>query len=99
MQPTPKIVLSRSRVKKWEPTRRTVDLYSWWQHVDRDQPICIVEKVTRGLGIDFRTTHIKTLRIGESDPSTLSIEVFWHMVDTGLVVNVTRPTEVTVVES
>lgn len=76
--------------------RRYVPQYSWWQHKDSETPVCVVDKVTVGQGIDFRTTHVKTLKIGETNPTTIPIEKFWKLVDEGKIKDVSKPTEVTV---
>lgn len=77
---------------------RFVDLYSWWLYEGNKNPVCIVDKVCKGIKHEFRCTHVKTLRICESNPTWVPIDEFWRLVDAGTIQNVTKGREVTVRE-
>lgn len=90
--------VEQEKPEEKDESYRSVDRYSWWLYEGRKNPVCIVDKEYNGVGHTFRCTHVKTLRIGESNPTSVAIDDFWKLVDSGTITNVTKGTQVTVLE-
>lgn len=71
------------------PTKtRFVTLYTWYRSASGTRSFCVVEKLGKGTGADYRTTDVKLVEHLKHETILYDVEEFFALIDAGHLVEV-----------